>query len=347
LFSGGTTRKHAFSAGEEIAGRVERIEHGTIIVDVFGKATAIVDADEPRDIPVIAHEPETPILELAAPEAVEPPREEDAAHPPQGQDALAEPAADEVPAPIQVPTPETAELELSDASEWEFSPTEVTNISDDDLGEADTVVSAQAFDPTSAVEAQLAVTQPPGLETAAEPETAAVTETAAEPEPAAVTESAAVTVPAGAAATVPVAEPETAAVTETAAESAPEPAAVTVPVAETAAETGTDMAAATDTFTEPPPEDPADADLSLLDPLPSLEVPQVGAIFRGRIGAVAESGHIAIVNRVIDKAAVRKACARRASFTIGCMVSSTVTTVAGSTCSSVASARSARRARCR
>jgi small subunit ribosomal protein S1 len=256
LFSGGTTRKHAFSAGEEIAGRVERIEHGTIIVDVFGKATAIVDADEPRDIPVIVHEPEKPILELAAPEAVKPPREE-------------------VPAPIQMPTPETAKLIEDDASAWEFSPTQTTNISDDDLGEADTVVSAQAYDPTSAVEAQLAVTQPPGLESAA------VTVPVAE--------SAAVTVPVAESATVPAAEP------------------VAEPAAEPAAETGTDMVAATDAVTEPPPEDPADADLSLLDPLPILEVPQVGAIFRGRIGAVAESGHIAIVNRVIDKAAVRKA----------------------------------------
>jgi small subunit ribosomal protein S1 len=59
--------------------------------------------------------------------------------------------------------------------------------------------------------------------------------------------------------------------------------------------------------TSEPPEDPADADLSLLDPLPELEPPQIGAIFRGRIGAVAESGHIVIVNRLIDKAAVRKA----------------------------------------
>jgi small subunit ribosomal protein S1 len=54
-------------------------------------------------------------------------------------------------------------------------------------------------------------------------------------------------------------------------------------------------------------EDLADADLSLLDPLPEIEAPQPGAIFRGRIGAVAESGHIAIVNRLVDKAAVRKA----------------------------------------
>ena len=60
LFSGGVTRKHAFSPGEEIAGRVDRVEHGTVIIDVFGKATAIADVDEPRDIPVIAHGTEEP-----------------------------------------------------------------------------------------------------------------------------------------------------------------------------------------------------------------------------------------------------------------------------------------------
>jgi small subunit ribosomal protein S1 len=53
------------------------------------------------------------------------------------------------------------------------------------------------------------------------------------------------------------------------------------------------------------PEEPAD--LTLLDPLPELEAPQVGAIFRGRIGAVSESGHIVLVNRLVDKAGVRKA----------------------------------------
>ena len=56
LFSGGATRKHAFSVGEEIAGRVERVEHGTVIVDLFGKATAIADVDEPRELPTIIHE---------------------------------------------------------------------------------------------------------------------------------------------------------------------------------------------------------------------------------------------------------------------------------------------------
>ena len=91
LFSGGTTRKHAFSVGEEIAGRVERVEHGTVIVDLFGKATAIADVDEPRELPAIIHQ------------AVELPRKEDAEHPPRGEEAPAELAASEAPAPIHTP----------------------------------------------------------------------------------------------------------------------------------------------------------------------------------------------------------------------------------------------------
>lgn len=219
LFSGGVTRKHAFSAGEEIAGRVERVEHGTVIIDVFGKATAIANVDEPRDI---AH--------------VEP----------------VVPAITTTPTPlVQAPTPEISELAQGDAASWEFQPTEVTEVSDDDLGEADTVVGAQAFDPGSLMDPQLAATQPPTITVAAgEPAAVAVTE----PAPSSSEESA----------------PESDATSE-------------------------------------PPEDPAEADLSLLDPLPELEPPQIGAIFRGRINAIAESGHIVIVNRLIDKAAVRKA----------------------------------------
>jgi len=251
LFSGGVTRKHAFSVGEEIAGRVERVEHGTILVDLFGKATAVVNVDEPREIPHIVREAEGQAAEAAASDVVE-------------SEAPAEPAVPEARAPmhtpvvpspaailtpvIEAPTPEMAKLVQGDTSAWEFSPTEVTDVPDEEIGEADTVVGAQAFDPTSTAEAQLAVTEPPTIEAVAATEAA------------------------------------------TAAEAATETGA--------ASETETGALAA---------EDPAEADLTVLDPLPELEVPQVGAIFRGRIGAVAESGHIAIVNRVIDKGAVRKA----------------------------------------
>ena len=37
---------------------------------------------------------------------------------------------------------------------------------------------------------------------------------------------------------------------------------------------------------------------------PRLEPPKLGSVFRGRVGAIAESGHIALVNRVFDRKAV-------------------------------------------
>jgi small subunit ribosomal protein S1 len=270
LFSGGTTRKHAFTVGEEIAGRVDRVEHGAVIVDVFGKATAIADVDEPRDIPVITHEAEAPRVQAEAA-----PREEDAVHSPQGQGPAELPA-------LEVPVPLTESFVEADPSAWEFSATDVTDIPED-LGEADTVVSAQAYDPGMTDDAQLAATEPPDF---ASRDTEAGAEAAAE------------------AVTAPVEEALTAAEAVTAPVPGAVSAAVTVPVSATETENVTETG--TESPTDPP-EDPADADLTLLDPLPALDSPQPGAIFRGRIGAVAESGHIAIVNRVIDKSAVRKA----------------------------------------
>lgn len=46
-------KRHAFSAGEIIAGRVERVTDQAIFIDLFGKATAVADLWEPRDPPEI------------------------------------------------------------------------------------------------------------------------------------------------------------------------------------------------------------------------------------------------------------------------------------------------------
>jgi small subunit ribosomal protein S1 len=246
LFSAGATRKHAFAPGEEIAGRVERVEHGAIIVDVFGKATAIADVNEPRDIPALPKEVEAPkpVEEAAATEA---PTEE-THQKTQAEDSPAvdtpkdEAASADAPA-VEAAAPQAPMAVEHDAADWESSSTEVNDV--DDLGEADTVVAALAFDPSSIAEVPT-VPPVPAEEAVSETEATALRE------------------------------------------AVPEPPA--------------EAAAATE-----PKEDPAEADLSLLEPLPELEPPQVGAIFRGRIGGVAESGHIVIVNRVIDKPAVRKA----------------------------------------
>ncbi len=189
------TRRNAFSIGEVVAGRVTRTEHGTILVDLFGKAIAVVDELEPREV------------QLPPP----------AAEKPAGEAGVAGVGA--------------AEAGAADAGAAE-------------AGAGEAGESAAATDATE-------------LEAAA-----------------------------------PVAEVSAAPGTE--APAAPEAAA-----AEAAAEVdhedgGGDhedagTLAAPITPEEPPP------------PLPAI-----GEIFRGRVGAVAESGHLAIVNRLRDLKAARK-----------------------------------------
>jgi hypothetical protein len=57
-------KRHAFSAGEVVAGRVVRIGEGAFAVDLFGKATAFVDIFEPREVPAL---PEPPAPKQAEP----------------------------------------------------------------------------------------------------------------------------------------------------------------------------------------------------------------------------------------------------------------------------------------
>lgn len=47
-----SSRRHMFNTGEVVAGRVVRVEYGAIVVDLFGRAFAVVDDREPREIPV-------------------------------------------------------------------------------------------------------------------------------------------------------------------------------------------------------------------------------------------------------------------------------------------------------
>ena len=278
-FFAGTPRKHAFSVGEVIAGRVQRVERGAIIVDLFGKATAIADADEPRDLPIIVHEPEPETKIPSAAEAVA----VDAAP----SEAVPEEAAPAQAAPEQAASP-ARELEAADApapdagesvapqaieshaASWEYSATDVTDLPDDELAEADTVVAAPAFDPTAVGAEAFEPTLPPAADAPA------------------------------------VSDAPDAVASEAASSEVSADRALSDPAA---SEVSSEAGAAESLPAEAPaaPEDLSDADLGLLEPLPAQDTPELGAIFRGRIGAVAESGHIAIVNRVIDKAAVRKA----------------------------------------
>lgn len=199
----GSPRAHAFRVGEVIAGRVQSVDDGAIVVDLFGKALAIADVMEPREIPP-APVPENTEATVPGSEAA-----------PEGEAVEATP--DVSPA-----------VEAESVSVTEAQPTE-----------------AEA----PAVEAPA-----PDVTTAVETESVSVSEAASQAPEVAPSEA-------------PEAAPSEAEVAQAAPSEAPEAAA------------------------EPEPEPPP--------------LPDVGTIFRGRIGAVAESGHIAIVNRNIDRAAAK------------------------------------------
>lgn len=62
-FEGQQGKKHPFTAGEIVAGVVQRVEDGAAVIDLFGKALAIVDVLEPREIAPL---PEAAPAEAAA-----------------------------------------------------------------------------------------------------------------------------------------------------------------------------------------------------------------------------------------------------------------------------------------
>jgi small subunit ribosomal protein S1 len=175
------SRRNAFSIGEVVAGRVTRTEYGTILVDLFGKAIAVVDEHEPREVQMPPPAAEKPASEAAATDASE--------------------------------TPAEASSEST-------------------------------------------------VEAAASADAAVETPTAAEP----VAEAIAAEAPAAEASGADVDHDDGGGEHEDA-------GTLAAPIAPD----------------EPPP------------PLPSI-----GEIFRGRVGAVAESGHLAIVNRLVDLKAARK-----------------------------------------
>ena len=193
-------KRHAFAAGEVVAGRVVQVNEGAFAVDLFGKAMAYVDIFEPREVP---HIPEPP------PEA---------------------------------PAAETAAVEASEAPEG-------------------VPAEAPAAEVTPAVEASEAAPEGAPAEALAAPagEEAVAAQVASAPAEAAPAEEAA-------------SEAQAA--------------------GEHEAEHEHDEAAHEEHVEEPEGEPP---------PAPAL-----GEIFRGRVGAVAESGHIAIVNRIIDVPAAKQ-----------------------------------------
>lgn len=188
FFDGQPSRQHAFRSGEVVAGRVSQCDKGAIVVDLFGKATAIADVDEPREVP------ELPDAPVAAKEA---------------------------------------------KAEGEAAAPEATEAPEAPAGEATEAPAAEA-------------TEAPAAEAAEAPAAAAVEAPAAE----------ATEAPAAEAAEAPVAE-------------------------------------ATEAPVEAKEIDLNPTKLDVLEPV------EVGSIYRGRVGAVSESGHVAIVNRIIDRGAAK------------------------------------------
>ena len=200
----GGAKRHAFSVGEIVAGRVTAVAGGTIVVDLFGKATAVIDEYEPREV--------EPLPEVSPPE-VEPPTDLPA-HDVPSADAEARDSAEESmartgsSAPVENP-PIEGPVPTPDAS----------------------VIEAEAFSAESAPESSAGEVD------------AAPAHDGTEPSPAADAEE----------------------------------------------EAKVDLKPA-------PPEAPPEEEG------PPPEPPEIGSIFRGRVGAVSESGHIALVNRAIDRA---------------------------------------------
>jgi small subunit ribosomal protein S1 len=227
-FSGAAgNKRHAFAVNEVVAGRVQRVEYGVIVVDLFGKAIAMADEYEPREIPVMP-EPvvEGPEAQEAAPVA----EEHESGDSRDSQDA--QPAAEAAPEGEAQPVPLEREVE----------------------------------EPAPII--------------------------AAEPEPAAhVAEAAPATdEPAHAA----VEEHHDASVTASGELHAVQDAPDAHEGHEASDEDGDD---------DHDHDQPA---VSIEPPREKPEAPAIGQVFKGRVGAVAESGHIAILNRLIDTKAVRE-----------------------------------------
>jgi small subunit ribosomal protein S1 len=225
LFSGAQGKRHAFAVGEVVAGRVQRVEYGVIVVDLFGKATAIADEYEPREVPPL-------------------------------------------------PLPELPELAGSDTSAGQVSGQVSGEVSGQVSGEA-TTAEAPAVDAASSAEAA-----PPAADSGAEfaPAEPSAALLAGEPEP-------------------PVAsEPEAAPLEATSSGELH---------SEHASSASGELFAPADDELDDEHED--DHEVALAPPAHEKpEPPKIGQVFKGRVGAVSESGHVAILNRIIEGRSVRE-----------------------------------------
>lgn len=207
-------KRHAFAVGEVVAGRVQKVEHGVIVVDLFGKAIAMADEYEPREVPAL---PEPPQEQEAAPA-------QDAAQPTAAEGEAAAAPVDADAAPSEAP---------AEAQPVEAQPAEAP------------------------VEAQPLEAQPAAEQPAAEHTVSEATPAAEEHE---------------------------------------------------ASSEATDAEEAHEAHADHEHDHDHDHEEAVVSVEPAREkppTPAIGQVFKGRVGAVSESGHIAILNRIIDTKAVR------------------------------------------
>lgn len=281
LFAGvAAGKRHAFAAGEVVAGRVIGLADGVIHIDLFGKATAVADEFEPREVP-------------AAPEPV--PGEtvgEQATGGPEEASGAAVSATVEGSAPL---------------AEVAAEPT--SGVAGPDNVEQDQQLVAPAVE---VAPHQVRVEAGSEVPSAAEPPAPAGVD--------AVANGVASSEQGGAETAAPVhADAPVGAVEEVAAGDDHGTSPAAVPAASEAGAVATAGSMEGDEV-EGDADSEGAKDEDTRGPLavapvvpeeyPRVEPPTVGAIFKGRVGSVSESGHIVLVNRNIDRPAVRAAIAR-------------------------------------
>ncbi|MCA9601987.1 MAG: S1 RNA-binding domain-containing protein, partial [Myxococcales bacterium] len=140
-------RRHAFSAGELVAGRVTSVTDHVIVIDLFGKALAVIDrwdAVEPEEIPADA----PPVTDAQAQEAEslpETPAEPVVAAPAEVDGVVVIPAIAVVDAPI-------SEQDVADALEAVEAEADAAEEGDDETNEAEGAAAEAASAPVLELE---------------------------------------------------------------------------------------------------------------------------------------------------------------------------------------------------
>lgn len=292
-FAGASPKRHAFAVGEVVAGRVQRVGDGAIVVDLFGKALAVADEFEPREVP--------------PPQVVEEP---------QPQDEAAQETAEG--AGESAPSPAVPEATAATPAETATTPEE-TPASE---GRVDTTpggLTAPAESPEAGLADVAAAPQPePPPPLAAPPESPEETRVQSERVASQQGEQASRAgesngaVEAGPATDAGVGD---APVQDVGAADAPvqDVGAADVPGS---AEEGESTQAGTEPLgvegeggeeSSHEAKGPLPPAPVVPESFPRPEPPKQGGIMKGRVGAVAESGHIVLLNRHVDRPAAREA----------------------------------------